>query len=135
MLAVALAGCGESEPTRRDTDAAVRTVDGYLASLGIRDFDAACAKLSKEQRGSGCESTLNAELSSVPDELMADLADAKVELGEVDGRTVQVRVRGSGAYASKPVTSTVPVEQQDGAWVTRTRPSRSRRSPARSSGT
>jgi hypothetical protein len=116
LLLLGLAGCGEGEPTRAEAAGAVRAVDAYLSALGGRDYSAACARLSERQRGSGCAGVLDAGLADVPDEVLADLADAETTLAGIDGKVVEVTVRGSGAFASKPKTSTVPVERQAGEW-------------------
>jgi len=60
---------------------------------------------------------LDAGLADVPDEVLADLADAETGLARIDGEVVEVSVRGSGAFASKPKTSTVPVQRIGGEWL------------------
>ena len=115
VVTVAIAGCGGS-PAKEDQDAAVRTVGQYLTALANKDFPAACAKLVEDERGSQCPITLNTGLADVPDELLADLAEAEVGLQDVDGATVRVRVRSSGAFTAEAKTSTVSVEEEDGEW-------------------
>ena len=112
-LAVALAGCG-GEPA--PPSAAVRTVDRYLDAVAERDYAAACEQLSKDERGGNCAEVLSGAIVAVPDEFLLDAADAKTELGPVNGKKVDVLVRSTGAFSSQARTSTAPMELQDGEW-------------------
>jgi len=117
LLAAGVAGCGGGgEPTKADTDDAVRTVENYFAALSIRNFESVCEKVTEDERGPGCPSRANTAFADAPDEMLADLADADVSLAGVEDSTIKVRVRSTGEFSEGPREAVVPLEKQGGDW-------------------
>jgi hypothetical protein len=82
LLAVAVAGCGVGPAT--DEEKVSKTATTYLRALASGDTATACAQLTPQARGGGCDRTMKERLSSLDRDALKDAADGSMDI-DVDG--------------------------------------------------
>ena len=82
LLAVAGAGCGVGPAT--DEEEVSKAATTYLRALASGDTATACAQLTPQARGEGCDRTMKERLSSLDSGALKDAADGSMDI-DVDG--------------------------------------------------
>ena len=82
LLAVAVAGCGVGPAT--DEEEVSKAATTYLRALASGDTATACAQLTPQARGEGCDRTMKERLSSLDSGALKDAADGSMDI-DVDG--------------------------------------------------
>jgi hypothetical protein len=82
LLAVAVAGCGVGPAT--DEEKVSKAATTYLRALASGDTATACAQLTPQARGEGCDRTMKERLSSLDSGALKDAADGSMDIA-VDG--------------------------------------------------
>jgi hypothetical protein len=82
LLAVAVAGCGVGPAT--DEEKVSKAATTYLRALARGDTATACAQLTSQARGEGCDRTMKERLSSLDSDALKDAADGSMDI-DVDG--------------------------------------------------
>jgi hypothetical protein len=82
LLAVAVAGCGVGPAT--DEEKVSKAATTYLRALANGDTATACAQLTRQARGEGCDRTMKERLSGLDSDALKDAADGSMEI-DVDG--------------------------------------------------
>ena len=114
LLALALAGCGDSGPSN---EAQIRsTLDEFRRATAAKDYATLCDRVlapkliqTVEQIGLPCEKALEKGFE--------DVRDPRISVGTVtvDGETAKAEVRSSAA-GQKPSQDTVELVRVDGGW-------------------
>ena len=83
LLAVAVAGCGVGPAT--DKEKVSKAATTYLRALASGDTATACAQLTPQARGEGCDHTMKERLSRLDSDALKDAADGSMDI-DVDGK-------------------------------------------------
>lgn len=82
LLVVAMAGCGVGPAT--DQQKVSKSATTYLRALASGDTARACAQLTPQARGEGCDRAMKERLSSLDSDALKDAADGSMDI-DVEG--------------------------------------------------
>jgi hypothetical protein len=140
LLALLLGGCGEDSAdgggSRPQDEADVRRlVDRYFDALASGETSTACDMLGKEPRdrlaqlrGGTCADQLRTAFAEIPEELLAELGDARIATLKVDGDEAEVRMRRT-RFSAVGADNPVRLTRTEGGWLITELPKGGRPSP------